>query len=135
MNRLTFLIWISVVVTMGQGIVCAQQPPAFSSPGIPPSAPVGLPSCSFRPSAIPADRFPPPQFAPVPTVPGSVSSGQSEFPPPGNRFFLPNNLSEKLRFFLRERVLHSNCQAFPVSRKRRRGLSNSAKRTPIFCSI
>ena len=120
MNRLTFLIWISVIVTLGQGLVWAQQPPAFSPPGVPPSPPTGIPPFPSGIPPSPPAGFPPPQFAPVPAVPGQPGGLPSI-----NRFLLPKILSEKiLLFILRGRVLLSNCQKFPVSRKRRQGLSN-----------
>ncbi len=87
MNRLTLLIWISVIVTMGQGLVCAQQPPAFSPPGVPPSPPTGNPPVPSGIPPAPPAGFPPPQFAPVPAVPaqpGGPAADQPLLPPPNS---------------------------------------------------
>ena len=90
MNRLNLLIWISVIVTMGQGLVSAQQPPPPSFPtvgtppvpsGTPPFPPAGIPPIpsgipSFPPTGIPAV---PPVAPAVPPVAPAVAPGA---PPP-----------------------------------------------------
>ena len=82
MNRLTFLIWISVIVTMGQGLVWAQQPPAFSPPGVPPSPPTGIPPFPSGIPPSPPAGFPPPQLAPIPAIPGQPGGAAVDQPLP-----------------------------------------------------
>ena len=80
MNRLNLLIWISVIVTMGQGLVSAQQPSPFPPAGIPPVPSVAPPVPSVAPLVpsvappVPVDPLAPPLFPQDdgPFAPGTV---------------------------------------------------------------
>jgi len=83
MNRLNLLIWISMVLTMGKGIVYAQQTQPFPPSGLPP-APPGFPPA--RPAGIP----------PVPSgIPPAPPAGfaPNQFAQPGASSTLPANPS------------------------------------------
>jgi len=80
MNRLNLLIWISVIVTIGHGLVSAQQPLPSGPSGVPP----------FPPGFPPA---PPSVIPPVPSaIPPAPSAGitPNQFAPPAPSATLPS---------------------------------------------